>query len=63
MTKTSPSGQGARLTAALLGHSTPRTSERYYTLAQGLEASRRYQATLTDHITRLRRATRYGERP
>ncbi|MBP2316532.1 tyrosine-type recombinase/integrase [Azospirillum soli] len=55
--------QGARLTAALLGHSTLRTSERYYTMAQGLEASRRYQATLTDHINRLRRAARRGERP
>ncbi|PWC52751.1 hypothetical protein TSH7_33040 [Azospirillum sp. TSH7] len=54
--------QGARLTAALLGHSTLRTSERHYTMAKGLEASRRYQATLTDHITHLRRTVR-GERP
>ncbi|MFP5512758.1 MAG: tyrosine-type recombinase/integrase [Alphaproteobacteria bacterium] len=54
--------QGVRLTAALLGHSTLRTSERHYTMAKGLEASRRYQTTLTDHITHLRRTVR-GERP
>jgi integrase len=35
-----------RIIAAILGHSTMDTSERYYNQARGLEAGRRYQDTV-----------------
>jgi len=38
-----------RMSAAILGHSTLATTERYYNLATGLEALRRYQKTVQSH--------------
>jgi integrase len=42
------------ITKEILGHSTMRTSEAYYNLAQAVEASRRHQ----DHVGSLRRIGR-----
>jgi len=38
-----------RMSAAILGHSNLATTERYYNLATGLEALRRYQKTVQSH--------------
>jgi integrase len=49
--------QHVQIIAAILGHSTLETSERYYNQAQGLEAGRRYHGTIKAIRGRARAAS------
>ncbi len=49
--------ENVRLAAALLGHNTFATTEKYYVMAQTLEAGKQYQQTILD----LRKATKTDE--